>query len=63
VPLNGDWRHDRRMAEQAEQVSTNGLVDTKQPKRRQYSEVLKRQMVAETQVPGCRCRSWRGVMM
>jgi transposase len=40
------------MAEQAEQVSTNGLVDTKPPKRRQYSEALKRQMVAETQVPG-----------
>jgi len=33
-------------------VSTTGLVDTKQPKRRQYSEALKRQMVAETQVPG-----------
>ena len=40
------------MADQAEQVSTNGLVDTKQPKRRQYSEALKRQMVAETQLPG-----------
>jgi transposase len=44
------------MAEQAEQVSTNGLVDTKQQpgatQRRQYSEALKRQMVAETQVPG-----------
>jgi transposase len=44
------------MADQAEQVSTTGLVDTKrQPgaaKRRQYSEALKRQMVAETQVPG-----------
>lgn len=44
------------MAEQAEQVSTNGVVDTKRqsgaPKRRQYSEALKRQMVAETQVPG-----------
>jgi transposase len=44
------------MADQAEQVSTTGLVDTKQQpgatKRRQYSEVLKRQMVAETQVPG-----------
>ena len=40
------------MAERAEQVSTTGLVDTKQPKRRQYSEALKRQMVAETQVPG-----------
>ena len=40
------------MAEQAEQVSTAGLVDTKQPKRRQYSEALKRQMVAETQAPG-----------
>ena len=41
---------------QAEQVSTNGLVDTKQQpgaaKRRQYPEALKRQMVAETQVPG-----------
>ena len=40
------------MAEQAEQVSTIGLVDTKRPKRRQYSKALKRQMVAETQVPG-----------
>ena len=44
------------MADQAEQVSTSGLVDTKQQpgltKRRQYSEALKRQMVAETQVPG-----------
>jgi transposase len=40
------------MAEQADQVSTNGLVETKQPKRRQYSEALKRQMLAETQVPG-----------
>ena len=33
-------------------MSTSGLVDTKQLKRLQYSEVLKRQMVAETQVPG-----------
>src|SRR5215475_14848 len=44
------------MAEGLEQVSANGLVDTKQqpgaPKRRQYSEALKRQMVAETQAPG-----------
>jgi transposase len=44
------------MADQAEQVSTIGLVDTKpQPgltKRRQYSDALKRQMVAETQAPG-----------
>ena len=44
------------MVEQAEQVSTTGLVDTKQQpgptKRRQYSEALKRQMVAETQAPG-----------
>jgi transposase-like protein len=40
------------MAEQADQVSTSGVVDTKQPKRRQYSDALKRQMVAETQVPG-----------
>ena len=44
------------MADQAEQVSPSGLVDTKrQPgltKRRQYSEALKRQMVAETQAPG-----------
>ena len=40
------------MADQAEQVSTSGLVDTKEQsgrtKRRQYSEALKRQMVAET---------------
>jgi transposase len=44
------------MADQAEQVSANYVVDTKrQPgaaKRRQYSEALKRQMVAETLVPG-----------
>src|SRR5437660_8930387 len=43
------------MADQAEQVSTSGLVDTKQPgaaKRRQYSEAMKRQMVAETLAPG-----------
>jgi transposase len=40
------------MAEQADEVSTNGIVDTKRSKRRQYSEALKRQMVAETQVPG-----------
>ena len=44
------------MAEQAEQVSTTGLVDTKQEpgagKRRHYSEASKRQMVAETQLPG-----------
>src|SRR5215831_14846531 len=40
------------MEDRAEQVSTTCLVDTKQPKRRQYSEALKRQMVAETQVPG-----------
>src|SRR6202048_5466063 len=43
------------MADQAEQVSTTGLVDTKQQpgttKRRQYSEALKRQMVAETLAP------------
>src|SRR5205814_8806148 len=36
--------------------STSGVVDTKQQpgltKRRQYSEALKRQMVAETQAPG-----------
>ena len=44
------------MADRSEQVSTTGLVDTKQQpsaaKRRQYSEALKRQMVAETQEPG-----------
>ena len=43
------------MADQAEQVSTSGLVDTKQAgatKRRQYSDALKRQMVAETLEPG-----------
>ena len=37
------------MADQAGQVSTNGLVDTKRRKQRQYSEALKRQMVAERQ--------------
>jgi transposase len=44
------------IAHRAEQVSTTGLVDTKQQpgatKRRQYSEALKRQMVAETLAPG-----------
>ena len=54
--MSADWRNDERMADQAEQMSTTGLVDTKQQpsaaKRRQYSEALKRQMVAETQVPG-----------
>ena len=44
------------MTDQAEQVSTTGLADTKQQpgatKRRQYPAALKRQMVAETQVPG-----------
>ena len=44
------------MTDQAEQVSTTGLVDTRQQpgptKRRQYSEVLKRQIVAETLAPG-----------
>ena len=44
------------MADQAEQVSTSGLVDTRQhagaTTRRQYSAALKRQMVAETQAPG-----------
>jgi transposase len=44
------------MADRAEQVSASGLVDTKQQlgptKRRQYCEALKRQMVAETQLPG-----------
>jgi transposase len=44
------------MADQAEQVSTSGLADTKQQpgatKRREYSEALKRQMVAETLAPG-----------
>jgi transposase len=43
------------MADRAE-VSASGLVDTKQQlgptKRRQYSEALKRQMVAATQLPG-----------
>ena len=44
------------MTDEAEQVSATGLVDTKQQlgprKRREYSEALKRQMVAETLVPG-----------
>ena len=43
------------MADHAEQVSTSGLVDPKQAgatKRRQYSDALKRQMVAETLEPG-----------
>jgi len=58
-----DWRNDRRMAERAEQVSTTGLVETKQPKRRQYSEALKRQMVAETQAPGASVSIVRDVTM
>ena len=45
-----------RMTAAANEVSTNGLVDTKQQagptKRRKYPEALKRQMVAETQAPG-----------
>ena len=28
--MSADWRNDQRMADQAEQVSTTGLVDTKQ---------------------------------
>src|SRR5207237_1423038 len=44
------------MTNETEQVSTTGLVDTKQqpraPKRRQCSEALKRQIVAETTEPG-----------
>jgi transposase len=44
------------MADQTEQVSATGLVDTKQQagptKRRKYPEALKRQMVAETEAPG-----------
>jgi transposase-like protein len=51
------------MAERAEQVSTTGLVETKQPKRRQYSEALKRQMVAETQAPGASVSIVRDVTM
>jgi hypothetical protein len=49
------------MTDQAEQVSTTGLVDAKQhpgpTTRRQYSEALKRRIVAETPEPGHRCRS------
>src|SRR5437016_5478880 len=45
-----------RMMDQTEQVSTRGVVDTKQQpgvtKRRQYSEGFKRQIVAETLEPG-----------
>ena len=56
MPPSADWRNDQRMVDQAEQVSTTGLVDAKQQpgatKRRQYSEVLKRQIVAETLAPG-----------
>jgi transposase len=44
------------MVDQAEQVSTSGLVDTRQQpgatQRRQYSDALKRRMVAETLEPG-----------
>src|SRR5947208_7992722 len=44
-----------RMAATANEVSTNGLVDTKQSRparRRDWPEELKRQMVAETLEPG-----------
>jgi transposase len=44
------------MAGTAKEVSTTGLVDTKQssgrPKRRQWPEALKRGIVAETLAPG-----------
>ena len=44
------------MADQAEQVSTNGLADTKRTprsvKRRNWPEAFKRQVVAETLEPG-----------
>jgi transposase len=44
------------MAEAATEVSTIGLVDTKprpgRPRRRQWSEAFKRQIVAETLEPG-----------
>jgi transposase len=44
------------MAETATEVSTTDLVDTKRsplrPKRRQWSEALKRRIVAETLEPG-----------
>ena len=44
------------MAETATEVSTIGLVDTKQrtrrPQRRQWTEAFKRQVVAETLEPG-----------
>jgi transposase-like protein len=57
VILRSDADLKSAPADQAEQVSTTGLVDAKQQpsptKRRQYPEALKRrQMVAETQVPG-----------
>jgi transposase len=39
------------MAEAADKVSTNGLVDTK-AKRRNWPEAFKRQLVAETLEPG-----------
>src|SRR5260370_41146662 len=52
LPLSAGWRNNQRMTDQAEQVSATGLVDTKQrpglKNRRQYSEALKRRIVAET---------------
>src|SRR5260370_34317028 len=55
LPITTGWRNNQRMTDQAEQVSDTGLVDTKQrpglTKRRQYSEALKRQIVAETVEP------------
>ena len=40
------------MAETANGVSTNGVVDTNRGGRRIWSEALKRQIVAETLEPG-----------
>src|SRR4029077_3809358 len=51
LPLIVSWRDDWRMRAAANEVSTNGIVDTKQSRparRRDWPEELKRQMVAET---------------
>jgi transposase len=50
------WGDDRGMAETVTEVSTNGVVDTKQSsngfKRRQWTRALKRRIVGETLEPG-----------
>jgi transposase len=56
LPLIVAWRDDRGMARTGTEVSTTTVADTKRStntsKRRQWSEALKRQIVAETRQAG-----------